>query len=340
MLKLKAMKKTPPQGKEGGISATPAVAGQRISAIFAPSMILLMENVKRNSPKAWLLAARPKTLTAAAIPVIAGTAAAYADGHFRWQPAAACLVFALLMQVAANFINDLFDYLNGSDRSDRLGPKRACAEGWITPRAMMAGVAATVAAACTAGCFLLPYGGWPLVVVGAVCVVFAFSYTTGPYPLSYHGWGDLMVLVFFGLVPVGCTYYVQAGAVTPQVVAIAAACGLAIDTLLVVNNYRDRETDARSGKRTVVVRWGEPFGRYLYLGLGVAATLLCLSCLAGGKPLAALLPQLYLVPHVLTGRKMARLRQGRALNAVLGATSRNILFFALLLAAGLALSAA
>lgn len=299
-----------------------------------------METVKRNSPKAWMLAARPKTLTAAAIPVIAGTAAAYADGSFQWRPAAACLAFALLMQVAANFINDLFDYLKGSDRGDRLGPERACAQGWITPRAMMAGVAATVAAACTIGCLLLPYGGWPLAVVGAACVVFAFSYTTGPYPLSYHGWGDLMVLVFFGLVPAGCTYYVQAGTVTPYVLAVAVACGLAIDTLLVVNNYRDREADARSGKRTVVVRWGERFGRYLYLLLGVAATLLCLPYLADGKPLAALLPLLYLVPHGLTWRKMARLRQGRALNAVLGATSRNMLLFALLLAAGLVLSAA
>ena len=233
-----------------------------------------MEQVKVNSGKAWWLASRPKTLSGAAVPVVIGSALAFADGKFSWLPALICLLFAGLMQIAANFINDLFDFLKGTDREDRLGPERACAQGWITPKAMKIGIAVTMVVACAVGSTLLFWGGFELVLIGAACVLFCFFYTTGPYPLSYHGWGDLMVLLFFGLVPVGCTYYVQAGIPTVEVLVSALACGAVIDTLLVVNNYRDRQADAKSGKRTVVVRLGEPFGRYFYLSLGRLLTFL------------------------------------------------------------------
>ena len=132
------------------------------------------------------------------------------DGHFQWLPALICCLFAGLMQIAANFINDLFDYLKGTDREDRLGPERACAQGWISPRAMRNGIIVTVLFACLIGSALLFYAGWELIIVGRLCVLFAFLYTTGPYPLSYNGWGDVLVIVFFGFVPVGGTYYVQA----------------------------------------------------------------------------------------------------------------------------------
>lgn len=276
--------------------------------------------------KYWIYAARPKTLTAALIPVATATALCYSEGRGQWRPAVLCALFAALMQVAANLINDLFDYLKGADRADRLGPERACAQGWITPRAMRRAIVVVVVLACAAGCGLLPYGGWPLVAIGAACVVFAFLYTT---LLSYMGCGDVLVWVFFGLVPVLGTYYVQAHALSPSAWWLAAASGLVSDTLLVLNNYRDREQDVASGKRTLIVALGGRFGSLFYLLQGVAGCLCVVATAGCGHKWAALLPLLYLVPHALTWRRMTRL-SGRALNRILGLTSANMLLFALL----------
>lgn len=296
-----------------------------------------MEDVKLNSIKAWLLAARPQTLTGAIIPVMLGSALAFMDGRFNWLPALICAVFACLMQIAANLINDLFDYLKGTDREDRLGPERACAQGWITPCAMKTGILAVIFLACATGCLLLFWGGWELIIVGVLCVVFAFFYTTGPYPLSYHGWGDVLVLFFFGFIPVGGTYYVQALTLSPDIIIASLISGIIIDTLLVVNNYRDREADKKSGKRTIVVRFGEPFGRYFYLALGFTACFLCLWFLRDGHWYAAFLPQLYLILHIRTWQKMVKIHSGKKLNSILGETSRNMLFFAILLSLGMIL---
>lgn len=297
-----------------------------------------MTHVRPHSFRAWWLAARPKTLIGAVVPVLVGTACAWADGVFLLRPALICLFFACLMQINANFINDLFDFRKGTDREDRLGPERACAQGWISAHSMKRGIAATTLLAFLVGSLLLAYGGIELIVLGVACVLFAFLYTAGPYPLAYKGWGDVLVVLFFGLVPVGGTYYVQAATMSPWTILAGLACGLAVDTLLVVNNYRDRDTDAQSGKRTLIVVGGETFGRWLYWGLGVVACLLCLPFAHRAQPLAALLPMLYLIPHYFTWRKMVHIRQGRALNAVLGDTSRNILIWGLLFSIGLALS--
>ncbi len=296
-----------------------------------------METVQTNSIKAWLLAARPKTLAGAATPVLLGCALAYADGWFQPVPALLCFLFAFLMQIDANFINDFFDYLKGSDREDRLGPERACAQGWITLNAMKRGIALTTMTACTVGFFLLFYGGLEMIPVGVLCVLFAFLYTTGPYPLAYHGWGDVLVIIFFGFIPVGCTYYVMCHDWTWSVTIASLACGLIIDTLLMVNNYRDREQDAKSGKRTIVVRLGAETGQWLYLVLGVIAAGLCLLFLLSGQVWAALLPQLYLLPHFLTWRRMIKINRGKKLNSILGETSRNMLLFGILLTLGLIL---
>lgn len=293
--------------------------------------------VRPHSVRAWMLAARPKTLPAAAVPVLSGCALAQADGGFRWIPALLCLLFALLMQIDANLINDLFDYRKGSDRKDRLGPERACAQGWISPQAMKRGIVLTAATACAAGLCLLLYGGPELIVVGIVCVVFAFLYTAGPYPLAYHGWGDGLVIVFFGFVPVGVTYYILCHGWTAEVTVVSLACGLVIDTLLMVNNYRDREQDALSDKRTLVVRFGPKAGSLAYLTLGIAAAGLCLTLLADGYCAAALLPLAYLPFHLTAWRQMVRIGQGRELNLILGKTSRNILIFGALLTTGLLL---
>lgn len=293
--------------------------------------------MKQNSTKAWLLASRPKTLTGAAIPVMTGCALAYLYGYFNPIPAILCLLFAFLMQIDANFINDLYDYLKGTDRADRLGPERACAQGWITPRSMKAGILITTGMASAVGLALLWYGGWPMIPVGMACILFAFLYTAGPYPLAYHGWGDILVLVFFGFVPVGCTFYVMAHNWNSSVTFASLACGFLIDTLLMVNNFRDREQDAISGKRTLVVRFGARTGLILYFLLGLAACWCCFHFLWIGKVYAVILPQLYLLPHILTTIRMARIHRGKELNLILGETSRNMFLFALLLVIGLLL---
>ena len=291
------------------------------------------DNVRTNSLKAWILASRPKTLTAALVPVIMACALANHAGCFRWFPAVVCMVFAALMQVASKLINDLYDYLKGSDRrEDRLGPRRAVTEGWITVRAMRIGIIAVIVPACVAGCLLVGQAGLWLVVVGALCVVFAFLYTT---VLSYLGLGDVLVVVFFGLVPVCATYYIMAGALPAEVVLCSLASGIVTDTLLTLNNYRDRDADRRSGKRTLIVTFGERFGLVFYLLLGVVSCLLALSLLFFGMKAAALLPLLYLLPHIRTWLRMKAIRSGRALNRILGLTSRNILIFSLLLSAGI-----
>ena len=291
--------------------------------------------VQQNSLRAWFLAARPKTLSAALVPVVVAAALAWAEGCFRPVPVVLCLLFAALMQVAANFINDLLDFQKGTDRADRLGPERACAQGWVTPAAMRRAIAVVLVLACAAGCGLLFYGGWWLVLVGAACVVFAFLYTT---LLSYCGLGDVLVWVFFGFVPVLGTYYVQAASLTPPAWCLAAACGLVIDTLLVVNNYRDRDTDRATGKRTLIVALGEPFGRWFYFAQGVMGYVCAALSALDGHTWVALLPLFYVLPHFLTWRKMVQIRSGRALNRTLGFTSRNILLFGFLVAVSLLLA--
>ena len=296
-----------------------------------------MENVKTNSIKAWILAARPKTLAAAATPVLLGCALAYTAGTFQWIPAILCFLFAFSMQIDANFINDYYDYLKGSDREDRLGPERACAQGWITLSAMKKGMIFITLLSCFWGLLLLRYCGLEMIPVGLLCVLFAFLYTAGPYPLAYHGWGDVLVIVFFGFVPVGCTYYTMAHDWTWNVTIACAACGLVSDLLLMLNNYRDREQDKISGKRTLIVRFGEKAGRYAYLALGILAVGLCAFYAFNGYLMASLLPVLFLILHFTTWREMVRIYQGKALNIVLGKTARNIVVFGILLSLGLIL---
>lgn len=302
--------------------------------------------MKTNSLSAWILAVRPYSLGNAVILILVGSALAWTDGSFHWLPALLCLVFAVLMQCTANLVNDLWDYLKGADQPDRLGPDRAFAKGYITFGAMKAGIAAFTVAACAAGLGILvwalrhdmlAWGGWELVAVGVACVIFAYFYTAGPWPLAYHGLGDVAVILFFGLVPVGFTYYVQTGTWTWETILTALACGLVIDTMLMVNNFRDREEDARCGKRTVVVFLGARFGSWSYFGLGALAVALCLALLAGGRTWAALLPLVYLAGHISTWRKLVRIDHGDELNICLGETARNIMLFGALLTIGILL---
>lgn len=296
-------------------------------------------DVKKDSLKAWVLAARPKTLSGAAVPVMIGLALSWTDartsyvpGTFSWVAAVLCLLFAFIMQIDANFVNDFVDYAKGTDdRATRLGPERACTQGWVSIDRMKQAIALTTCLACLVGLPLVWYGGLEMVLVGVLCVLFCFLYTTH---LSYLGLGDVLVLVFFGLIPVCITYYVQLHTVTTEVLVASLACGLVIDALLLVNNFRDRDTDRAAGKRTLVVHIGERASLRLYLAVGVVACLLGLVFGFFGHWLAFLLPLVYLVLHLLTYLHMKRIWQGRELNRCLGETARNIFIYGILVTLG------
>ena len=301
-------------------------------------------NVRVNSLKAWILAARPKTLTGAAVPVMIGIACAvamYGWCGIRVVPAVLCMLFALIMQVDANFINDYFDFMKGTDDEQRLGPKRACAQGWITASAMRSGLFVTTLLACIVGLPLVYYGGWEMIMVGLACVVFCFLYTIS---FSYIGLGDLLVLVFFGIVPVCMTYWLTAPptaltSIPFAVVLMSIACGLIIDTLLVVNNYRDIENDRRAGKLTLIVRIGERGGLVLYLMLGLVGTILAIVGVVlldwhDGQWTQSLLI-IYTPFHTWAFNEMRYIRKGAELNRVLGMTARNMSIFGLLASAAL-----
>ena len=302
-----------------------------------------MTEVKKDSLKAWILAARPKTLTGAAVPVMIGLALAWKDAKlyedvvFSWVAAVLCLLFAFIMQIDANFINDFIDFAKGTDdRETRLGPERACAQGWVSIDRMKHAIAATTILACVVGLPLVLFGEWlEMILIGLLCVVFCFLYTTH---LSYLGFGDVLVLVFFGLIPVSITYYIQLHTVTIEVLVASLACGLVIDGLLLVNNFRDRDTDKKAGKNTLVVRIGEKAALWLYLLMGVVACLAGLVFAWNGHWWAFALPFAYLVLHLLTFLKMRRIWAGRELNRCLGATARNIFVYGLLLTIGILLS--
>ena len=295
--------------------------------------------VKTNSVKAWLLATRPKTLSAAAVPVMIGTAFAWRNTseQFNWIPAILCLLFAWIMQIDSNLVNDYFDFKKGNDDETRLGPKRACSEGWITSDAMVWGILITTLLGCMTGIPLILYGGLEMVMVGIACVVFCFLYTT---LFSYHGLGDILVLLFFGIIPVCCTYYVcmplHQQIPTGEVIASSIACGLAIDALLIVNNYRDIDNDRSNGKITLAVRLGASKTRRLYESIGyTAAGIMIILVFFDLYKTDKLIPTyaiylIYIILHRQSYQEMKRINKGAKLNQVLGLTARNILVFGLL----------
>lgn len=295
--------------------------------------------VKTNSGKAWLLATRPKTLSAAAVPVMIGTAFAWRNTseQFNWIPAILCLLFAWIMQIDSNLVNDYFDFKKGNDDETRLGPKRACSEGWITSDAMVWGILITTLLGCMTGIPLILYGGLEMVMVGIACVVFCFLYTT---LFSYHGLGDILVLLFFGIIPVCCTYYVcmplHQQIPTGEVIASSIACGLAIDALLIVNNYRDIDNDRNNGKITLAVRLGESKTRRLYESIGyTAAGIMIILVFFDLYQTDKFIPTyaiylIYIILHRQSYQEMKRINKGAKLNQVLGLTARNILVFGIL----------
>ncbi len=286
----------------------------------------------------WLEASRPKTLAAAVVPVAVATAFAFGHEAANWTKAALCLAFALLVQIGTNFANDYFDYCSGADSANRVGPRRAVAAGLVTPRAMLWATGLVLAAAFGVGLFLVTDGNWVLLPVGIASIMCAIAYTGGPFPLGYNGLGDIFVFIFFGLVAVGVTFYVQVGFVTGAVWLSGAAIGLLAANILVANNYRDAETDAAAGKRTLVVRFGRRFAVWQYgLSAGFALGSGVWLYFFTGYGWLVLLP-VGLLPWALrlTLRLAGSIDASEQI-ALLGASARLLFVFGILLGIGAAL---
>ncbi len=286
----------------------------------------------------WWLASRPRTLPAAAAPVIAGSALAFYAGSFALIPALAALLGALLIQIGTNFANDVFDFKKGADTAERLGPTRATSAGWVTPGQMLVGMVAAFGLAALCGVYLVLIGGWPIVLIGLASIAAGIAYTGGPFPLGYNGLGDLFVFIFFGLVAVGGTYFVQAGTPTALVWWIAVGLGLLCVNIIVVNNLRDVETDRKAGKRTLAVRLGPAAARGQYVACQVGAFLAAAGAwLTQTGPAWVLLTWLAIPLAVRWARVVGR-ENGRALNPALAASGQIELAYALLVSVGLVLA--
>jgi 1,4-dihydroxy-2-naphthoate octaprenyltransferase len=272
----------------------------------------------------------------AAAPVAVGTALAIADGEGRALPAAAALLGALLLQIGANFANDVFDFERGADTEDRTGPPRAAQLGLLTPRQMKIGTAVVFGCAVLVGLYLVIVGGWPIVVIGILSIAAGLAYTGGPFAFGYHGLGDIAVFGFFGLVAVCGTYYVQALELAPIAFAGALPIGGFATAVLVVNNLRDIDTDRSAGKRTLAVRFGRRAARFEYAGLLVLGyAMLPVLGLAGASRAAMLFPLVTLPFAGWLIRTVWSASDGPTLNAVLARTALLEVIFAVLLSAGL-----
>ena len=287
----------------------------------------------------WVLAARPKTLVAAVVPVLIGCALATQIDSFKIVPASICLVFALLIQIGTNFANDYYDYIKGADTEERIGPKRAVAGGLIAPEMMRLGMIVAFACALLIGATLISYGGWVLVIIGILSVVCGIAYTGGPYPLGYNGLGDVFVCLFFGLIAVMATFYVQTRTITLVSFLAALPAGALTTNLLVVNNYRDVKTDRKAGKRTLAVRFGRKFAYFEHQAMNVLAMMIPIFLLIFGQCQIWILLPLCVWPYSqFIAWKLTRASTSRDYQYALEGTARHLLLFGLLFAIGLGFS--
>ena len=282
----------------------------------------------------WLLATRPRTLPAAVAPVVLASALAAYSGHFRGDVLAATLAIALLLQVGTNLANDYFDFVKGADTEERIGPVRVTQSGLIAPRTVRNAMLFVFALSALPGLYAVSIGGWPLLLLGALSIASGIAYTGGPYPLGYNGLGDLFVYLFFGLVAVVGTYFLHTGSVSPAAFVAGHIAGVFTTAIIVVNNLRDRHTDAKVGKNTLAVRWGEQGTRRWYRGLLIAGFIAIagLAHLLGSfAPLGALLA----LPLARSTYRNFMARDGAALNPSLGETARLLAVICFLLALSL-----
>jgi 1,4-dihydroxy-2-naphthoate octaprenyltransferase len=285
--------------------------------------------------QAWILATRPRTLVAGFSPVAVGSALAAHDDVFQPLAALFALVGALLIQVGTNLANDHEDFRRGADTAERVGPPRVTQQGWLPPGAVLRGALTCFALAFLVGLYLVWVAGWPILVVGVVSILAGYAYTGGPFPLAYHGLGDVFVLLFFGLVAVGGTYFVQAGTLRPTVLLAAIPVGLLGVALLAVNNTRDARTDEAAGKRTLVVRLGRRFGQLEYVACLAVSALTPVVLWTTGLTTGWVLLALLAAPLAVSPLRVVLTRTGPVLNQALAGTARLQLVYGLLFAAGL-----
>lgn len=293
-----------------------------------------MNKTNLSKPKLWLLAIRPKTLPAAVGPVAVGSAVAFSHNSFAPLPAIGCLFGATLLQIAVNLANDYFDFKNNIDSEERLGPVRVTQSGLIPPQEVKRGMILTLLLAALVFVYLAVAGGLPIVIIGVASVVAALAYSGGPYPLASNGLGELFVFIFFGLVAVCGTYFIQAGQFNLQVVAASIPPGLLITAIMVVNNLRDIETDRKAGKNTLAVILGRRKTILEYKALLAFSYIVPFVLFASGTvtvfiflPLLTLSLAWKLIKHV------ERLT-GQPLNALLASTAKLSLFYSLLFSLG------
>jgi len=285
----------------------------------------------------WIGAARLRTLPAAVVPVVVGTAVARAAGHIAWGPALAALAGSLAIQIGTNFANDVFDAEKGADGPDRIGPVRAVSAGLISAAAMKRAMILAFAIATAFGLYLASVGGWPVVAIGVASILSGIAYTGGPWPLGYHGLGDLFVFVFFGLVAVCGTAYVQLGAVPCLAVWAAVPVGALATAIIVVNNLRDRATDVRVGKRTLAVRLGRTGALVEYALLLAASYAVAIGLAVTSRNWWVLLPLASLPLAISRMRALVRAVGGPEFNACLAATGQLLLAYGVLFSVGLSL---
>ncbi len=283
---------------------------------------------KRGATAAWIEAMRLRTLPVSVAGVITGTGYACLYHTFRIMPAILCLLFAVLAQIASNFANEYYDYRDGLDKVGRDGPRRGVTEGDITPEAMKRATFVTLALACAVGCGLIAYGGWWLTGVGVAIALGVFAYSAGPFPLSRNGLGEVAVMIFFGLIPVNFTYWLQAGSWNIVVAAASISIGLMGANVLIVNNYRDRDDDKAVGKRTLAVLLGRPAMAAMYLTNGVLAVGFMLPTWLQLPLWCCAVPILYLICHALVLGLICS-RKGPKLNPCLGMTAVLMLAYSI-----------
>lgn len=301
-------------------------------------MTAVARPIAPGSLRAWLLACRPATLTAAVSPVVVGSACAHAAGSFKATTAFAALIGAVLLQIGSNLANDVFDFEKGADTEERLGPTRAAQAGLLSPAALRLAMILVFLLALAVGAYLTSVAGLPIVVIGLASIAAAVAYTGGPYPLGYHGLGDVFVMVFFGFVAVCGTAFVQVGHVPALAWFASVPVGSLATAILVVNNVRDAETDAKAGKRTIPVRFARRVGVYEYVLLVSSAYAVPIALVATRSTSAwALLPCATLPIAAGLCRRVVN-DGGRTLNPTLVGTARLLFVHAVLFGAGIALS--
>jgi 1,4-dihydroxy-2-naphthoate octaprenyltransferase len=288
---------------------------------------------------AWILATRPKTLPAAVGPVLVGSALAFADGRFVMMPALAALGIALLLQIGVNLANDYFDFVKGIDTQERLGPVRVTQSGLICPAGVRSAMMLTFILAALIGLYLMVKGGWPVIFIGMAAILAALGYSGGPFPLASHGLGDLFVFIFFGLIAVCGTYYVQAIGLTWLVVVMASNMGFLITAILVINNLRDIHTDQKVGKNTLAVILGERRSKIEYaLLVTFSYGVLLIIWMAGWVSVWILLPLLFLPWAVSLIRTVWQSNIDSGLNIMLAKTAGLSFVYGVLLSIGIVLT--